>query len=496
MFDLELKGRVIVDDKSLSRYAYDMNGYFVKPQLVVAPKDEEDILEILALAKRENLPITPRGANSNQAGSAVGEGILILFEDMKSILKEEAGLVEVQPGIVFADLDSYLNEKGYFLPYNPSSRNFCTIGGNVATGSSGIRTIKYGSVDHWLKSVRLILPEYGIVDTKEELPPELAKKILAMKKRIRKDSEVIKILDRRKELKSSFGYNIRAFFDHDSAEDILTHLVVGSVGSLGIFTSITLGSQKLPEKRVLYLVAFPDIITATKEAQDLTQFNPSSMEFMDSFGLQALKEEHMIDVSEDFRTIIIMELDEHLEEAESKLEKYFQQKNIKAFKFSESEKQKAIWSIRESILLRIKKEKEKGSVRVLSFVDDLGVPMDKLPEFMAEILDYFQRKDITLITYGHAGEGNIHMGPLMDTRLWRLEATQIASDTFRTALKYNGTIAAEHGNGRNRSKYLQQEWGYHIYQYFQKIKKILDPNDLLNSHVMFSEKDLVENLRY
>jgi len=149
--NLQISGEVLLDAASLKTYSTDMSHYSVKPQMVAIPENEDDIAKIVAYAKQESMPLTPRGAGSNQSGSAVGSGIIVLFSKMNAIIKREGRRVIVQPGVVHQFLDQQLGVDGLRIPYDPTSRSLCTIGGNVATKASGLRSIKYGTADSALR---------------------------------------------------------------------------------------------------------------------------------------------------------------------------------------------------------------------------------------------------------------------------------------------------------------------------------------------------------
>ncbi len=170
---LSIKGKVITDERQLERYASDLSHYYIKPKMVAIPLDENDIVGAVDFAVANGIVITPRGAGSNLSGSAVGEGMVILTREMDRLVGREDHIYSCQPGMVFNQLDKQARMDGFFIPYDPSSRAFCTIGGNVGTRASGIRSLKYGSTDNCLDSIRFISPAFGLVDTAKELPSPL-----------------------------------------------------------------------------------------------------------------------------------------------------------------------------------------------------------------------------------------------------------------------------------------------------------------------------------
>ncbi len=289
--NLNISGQVFDDEATLKNYSIDMSHYAVKPRLVAIPENEDDVAKIIDYSKEEDVSLTCRGAGSNQSGSSVGSGIVVLFSGMNRIIHRSGSYVTVQPGVVYAQLDRQLREVGLNLPYDPSSRSFCTIGGNVATKASGIRSIKYGSVDSALRSLRFFDLQHGLVDTSESLPADLESAILGFRDRIRNDEETKQKLLRQETVKSSSGYNLKSFFNYESPEQIITHLMAGSVGTLSVFTEIELESKATAKSSCLCLLFFPSLTVAAENAVSLRGLNPSALELLDAYCLNLLQSE-------------------------------------------------------------------------------------------------------------------------------------------------------------------------------------------------------------
>jgi glycolate oxidase len=490
----DIKGEVLTDDASLTRFSQDMNHYRIRPKMVAVPKDEEDVATILDYAKKTATPITARGAGSNMSGVAVGKGIVVLFRDVHSVLRRQGRLITVQPGAIFGSVDKDLAGEGLRIPYDPSSRAFCTIGGNVATKASGIRSLKYGSVDHCLRSLRFVCPEHGIVDTKDGLPPRLAHQITDIRERLWRDAEVAGIYRSRADLKTSSGYNLRAFFDHEDPAAIVTHLLAGSVGTLGMFTQIELELTPIPSERVLYIPFFPSLRSAAEAALKIRRFGPSALELLDAYGTNVLRSEHAISIPAECRAVLMVEFDSDLDEADRRTRRLVSGVALGVHEEADPILMQTLWSVREGMLLRIKKDLESKDARLFSFSDDLAVPPERLPEFIADIEALFAREGMPVVIYGHAGEGNVHIRPQVPLEGWRDTMRRIADECFTTAFRYGGTITGEHGSGRNRSRYLRAEWGERTFGYFQEVKRLFDPSDLLNPGVFFTNSDVTDGL--
>jgi FAD/FMN-containing dehydrogenase len=490
------KGKIYDEENWRSRYAMDMSRYKIMPKMVAFPVDEEDMITLLEYAKRNGIPITPRGAGSNLSGSAVGSGMVVVFEKMNKVLEVKRNLVRVQPGIVYNILNKQLEEHGLLLPYNPSSRAFCTIGGNVGTKASGLRSIKYGNTNDRIRNIRFVSPRFGVVDTKEGLPEDLREAIIDLRDRILSDEEVLSILKQKQNVKTSSGYNIRAFLEHDTPEDIVTHLMVGSVGTLGIWTDIELELVSLPKEKVIFLFFYESITAAGAMVPKIDTLSPSAVEIMDIFGIRMYRDKMDLKIPEKYNAVLLVEFDEVRESVKDHVSQVAKDEDVPFHLFEVSEEIDQAWDIRESVLLKIKKEHEGPRQKYISFVDDLGVPVENLADFISEVSEIFESRGIRFVVYGHVGEGNIHIRPLIEMEGWKDRMKELADLLVQAAFKFGGTVTGEHGSGRNRSFYIREEWGDRIYDYFKEIKMIFDPEGILNPKVMLSDVDITENLEF
>jgi glycolate oxidase len=302
------------------------------------------------------------------------------------------------------------------------------------------------------------------------------------------------LLETRASLKSSSGYNLGAFLEEKTVNRIAAHLMVGSVGTLALFTEIRLRLRPLFKERVLYLVFFDSLPDAVRKMLPARDFGPSAFELLDSFGVKNLAT--VIQTPADAKAVIMVEFDEGLNEAGSKMAALVKDTGRKGVVFKDQVLIEKIWAVRESNLLRIKHELERPELKFLSFIDDLAVPPDRLPDLIAELNDIFRDEGVQVIMYGHVGEGNLHVRPYIPKQGWEEVTKRLAEKCFRTVLKFDGTITGEHGMGRNRSKYLCDEWGKKACDYFLEIKRIFDPQDLMNPGVVFTDKDLTDHLRF
>ena len=487
--DLHIKGKVFRDEKTLEKYSEDRSPYRIKPKIVAIPRTESDIIEIMKYSRKNSIPITARCAGSSLSGAALGDGLVIDFSGMDKIIRMNKNRIRVQPGVIYDGVNKAMEKLGYFLPYSPSSGSFCTIGGNVGTKASGFRGVKYGSADNYVKSIRFVDSQARIIDTSQSLPADIEESILDLKKKLINDKKAMGILKSRERLKTSSGYNLWALYKYKMPEDIVTHLLVGSAGTLGLFTEIELELAPAPKNTITCITYFKSLKEAGLAVLKILELNPSALEIMDSFSLNLIREH--ADIPEQSRAVLLVEFDYNLVQSEKRLKEILNEHAIEYAVETKPERQEKLWNIRKSMLSIIEERHEKS----VSFVDDVGVPVEHLTDLIQDLQKIFQRNDTKAVMYGHAGEGNLHVRPLTS---WidKTKIKKLADECMRAVFKYQGTVTAEHGSGRNRAPYLKSEWGDNIYSYFIHVKKLFDPDNLLNPDIMFSGNDITEYMKY
>ena len=269
--------------------------------------------------------------------------------------------------------------------------------------------------------------------------------------------------------------------------------MTGSVGTLGVFSEIELEAVASPKSTSLYVIFFRSLLDASEDVAQLRIFKPSAIEIMDSYGVELLEKE--ISVPPDCRAVLFVEFDSHLDQANELMLGHLKKKSMKFLVENDPKKQATLWKIRESILLWIMSILETQQKRFPPFADDLAIPINQLPNFLATIQKILDQFGTIAVIYGHAGEGNLHIRPMISRQNWEENLRSLSNLIFEAALKAGGTITGEHGLGRNRSKYLRNEWGDKVYAYLEQIKKIFDLEELLNPNVVFTSNDLTKDLK-
>ena len=433
---------VLTDKAHLLAYSYDATRRYYKPEIVIFPRNEQDISKILKYCNEKIIRITVRGAGSGFTGGSlpVNGGIILALEKyMNKILEidRENMLAVVQPGLINLDLQKHVENLGLFYPPDPASEAYSTIGGNVSENAGGMRAAKYGITKDYVMAVRAVRPNGDI--------------IVAGKKTI----------------KDVAGYNISG-------------ILIGSEGTLAVITEITLKLIPKPKFKKTWTAIFPTVNLAMNAVfKSLSSgANPVAMEFLDNLVIKALREKMKIDFPAEAGAILIGDVDGNTEEdinfQLNILEKSFKEnKNLK-FKIAETEKDAVdIWSARKNA---------SPSVTIYGnkkLNEDISVPRNKLPEALDKIYEIGKKYNFKIPCFGHAGDGNIHVNVMIDNSQIE-EGEKAIKEIFQLVVDLGGTLSGEHGIGVTKAPFMEIAFSDEELQLFKDIKKAFDPNNILN----------------
>jgi len=526
-----IDGDITNEEKELLNYSQDKSLFIAIPELVVFPKNSEDIKKIINFAKENNLSLTPRAAGTDMSGGAITDEIIIVFTKYFNnfqIFPEEE-IVISQPGVYFRDLEKELNKYDLFLPSYPASKELCAIGGMVGNNSGGEKTLKYGKTEDYVLGLSVVLSDgeeyYFEKLNKSELDKKLClnnfegeiyRKIFGI---IKNNYEIIKN-NRLKVKKNSAGYNIWDIYDGNNFD--LTKLFVGSQGTLGIITDIkfkVIKKKKYNSLSVVFLKNYNQINSILRRVLPL---QPSSLEITDDHTFKIyfkyLKEViNILGVRGIFsnlrlfypelkivlrqgipKLIVLVEFEEDeknfLRQKILELERIF---NEEKFNFvickSEIEKEK-YWRLRRDTY-KLLREKIKDRIAA-PFIDDLIIDPYYFEEFLPNLINILDKYKFLYTISGHLGDGNLHIIPLLDIKKEREKILPAMEEVYDLVLKYKGSITAEHNDGLVRGWYLKKMFGEQIYSIFVEIKKIFDPDNIFNKNkkINATQKDFFKYL--
>jgi glycolate oxidase len=431
-------------------YSYDGSQHKQRPGCAVWPETAQQVSEVLMLANSEKIPVIPRGAGTGLSGMAIPAkgGIVLDLSHMNQILKVsiEDRLAVVQPGVVYADLEKALAPYGFFFPPDPASGKVATLGGNVATNAGGLKGAKYGTTRDYVLGLQVILPDGRIMRTGSRA------------------------------MKSVSGYD-------------LTRLFVGSEGTLGVVTEITLKVNPKPTATSTALATFDKLDDAGQAVSQIMYSGiiPSALEILGRHTILAINQNTDLNLPE-VDAMILVETDGYTpEETNYQLQeviKVFTKNNPKEIKQAKTEEEAIeLWAARKSaygVLARIKTH---------FVLEDVTVPMGNIANLLKGVEAIAEKYNLQIATFGHAGDGNLHPQILYDgydpDEIERVEAA--CADLFRLAIDLEGTLTGEHGIGLSKAPFMTLEHDSVAMDVMQTLKKTFDPNNILNPGKMALE---------
>jgi glycolate oxidase len=441
----ELPGlRVLTDTLDREAFRLDETAYLPAglPGAVVFPGGTTEVSTILRLASQHRVAVVPRGAGTGLSGGAAGiEGaVTIVLTRMNRIVEIDAGnlCVVTQPGVINADLKAAVAREGLFYPPDPASYETCSIGGNLGTNAGGLCCVKYGQTRDWVLGLEVVLADGTVIRTGG------------------------------KTVKDTAGYS-------------LTHLFVGSQGTLGIITEATLRLRPLPGPRATLLAFFASVGAAGEAVAAMTRVGlvPVTLELMDRETIVAVDDAHALGLDREAASMLLVESDAPGAAAAAEMDAA-EAASIAAGATSivrAADPTEADW-LRQARRLALRALETQGTVRM----EDVGVPRSRVPELLAGIERITAAHGVRCATFGHAGDGNLHPNLIFDRDDPEAERlTEVVRDEiFRLALDLGGTVTAEHGIGSARREWLPIQRGEGAVAAMRAIKGALDPLGILN----------------
>ena len=431
-------------------HSFDATQHQFLPDVVVHAQTTDQVSQIVRLANTERVPILPRGAGSGFSGGSlpVKGGIVLVLTRMNRIITIDTDnlIAIVEPGVVTGRLQNEVEKLGLFYPPDPASKDFSTLGGNVAECAGGPRCVKYGVTRDYVLGLTVVTPSGDVIHTGGRT------------------------------LKNVVGYD-------------LTRLFVGSEGTLGIVTEIILRLLPKPAARKTLLVAFATIAGAAQAVSSIIRHKiiPATLEFMDAAAIDCVRAATGSDLPNGCRAILIIEVDgdpELLETQAAALLDIIRPLGVLETRVAgtpgESE---AIWKVRRAV---------SPSLRRLGpnkFNEDIVVPRSRVPEMIRAIEALAIRYGVPIVNFGHAGDGNIHVNVMVDLAEKGMEAKvqEVLTELFQTTVALQGSVSGEHGIGTAKSPYIGIELDAATLATMLAIKSALDPNNIMNPGKIFPD---------
>ena len=480
------RGDFFSDAETLACFG-EASGPFRHPLLAVArPVDEEDVSSLLRWASAEGIPLIPRGAGTGMPGGNVGSGVAVDLSTFRRLDDPDPATrtVRVGAGTTGHDLQERAASAGLFFPALPSSADRCTVGGMVANNAAGVLSFRHGAVRTWVDSIRAVLADGSVVTPQrnEAQPPEfrhLREGLRSMLGTVEPEWPPV--------AKNSSGYALDRFLGSGDGVDLL----VGSEGTLGVVTEARLCLAPRPEERALVLLPLPrreDLLDAVEFAR-LVQAAACEFfdqRFLDIAGLRtAASTRELVGGASALLLLAFEGSDDEVGEGLRDAATFARNLGV-PFRLGRSEEErKHLWEVRHSASPIVAAQAARGLVS-MQFIEDSVVRADRLPEYLAGLDVILEEEQTDAVVFGHAGEGNVHVNPLVDvTRAdWRGSVRSILERTVDLVVGLNGTLSGEHGDGRLRGTFHPRIFGEPIARAFRHVKNSLDPRGILNPGVV------------
>lgn len=421
------------------------------PKAIVWPKNTEEVVRIVKYANENNYSIVPRGAGTGMVGGSVpyGNCILVSMEKMRKMLDVDTRnlTVTVEPGIINGKLQAELKYLGFFYPPDPASLNICTIGGNVATNAGGPSAIKYGVTRDYIISIEAVMPDGSLV--------------------------------------TFGGMTYKRVVGYD-----LKNILIGSEGTLAIFTKIRLKMLPMPEEVISLLAMFNSIDLAGEAVSKIisSKIIPRAIELMDRFSIEAVENYKPTGLPSECDGLLLIELDGYPSTIKKEAERIIdicRSFGGEVVLAEDNIARERLWEARRAIspaLYHIKPTK---------LNEDIVVPRSRIPDILRELRRLSEESGIRIISFGHAGDGNIHVNIMVDINNKEefAKGKELQRKIFEATLRLGGAISGEHGIGITKAPYIGMEIKERELQLMKGIKRLFDPKGIFNPGKIYGKID-------
>jgi len=470
-------------DEELLGLSQDAGIIKIRPKVAFVAETEDEVTAAMREASAGGLSVTPRGGGTSIPSQSVGGGAILLQLRNETSIKTD-GSVVCQPGVVKADLNRFLGSERW-MPIDPSSYSSCTIGGMVANNSSGIRTPKYGSTIDYVIGLRAVIPGGGA----RPITPMKIEDALSGEPRVRRAASLIVenqgLISREtpKVTKNSSGYRLERVV-HDGVFD-LPKLLVGSEGTLAVFTEVALSTRIRPRWKVLF-VAESSLQELDRTVGAFRDLGPAALELVDKSVFRMMNRWDRISrySRSDSPYMVFCEFDGESGSPEEKAAEVADRAGAFDPLILQSPGDiSQAWEARNETLTTAQ-DIRKGSKIVVPGVEDLVAPPERLGDLVRLLADQFTKRGLDFISYGHAGDANLHARPFLDPDDGRDRVTleELMIECFEAVWKMGGSMTGEHGDGMLRAKFVERQYPK-TYWIMRELKELFDPKGVLNPGV-------------
>ena len=519
-----IKGDVLSDDQTLSDYSHDASLFEVKPQVVVFPKDEEDVKNLVKFVSKNkkdypSLSLTGRSAGTDMSGGSINESIIVAFSKYFNGTPVVGGnIATTAPGVFYRDFEKETLRHNLIFPSYPASRELCAMGGIFNNNAGGEKSLRYGKTENYVKRMKVVLGDGQAYELKPLTEKELKQKMAQNDFEGEIYKKTYELITANYELllkakpdvtKNSAGYFLWNVWDPDKKMFDLTKLFVGAQGTLGMFLEGDLELVPVHKHRDMLIIFLHDMSHLGQIINEVLSLKPESFESYDDntlklalryfpefakqlgffgsiqagiaflpafFDMLTGKSLPKLILQVDFTSDDLLEVKKKVAKLKERLKPLHPQTQVAL-----ENQEKRYWLIRrESFNLLRKKIRDKHTA---PFIDDFVIKPEYIAEVLPQVTDILKKHPEFIFTVaGHVGNGNFHIIPLVDIKNPNVRAAipQISNQVYEIIAKYHGSITGEHNDGLIRTPYLKQMYGEKIIKLFEETKKIFDPENIFN----------------
>ncbi|MBA1209112.1 FAD-binding and (Fe-S)-binding domain-containing protein [Pseudomonas fulva] len=496
------------DPTSTLAFGTDASFYRLIPKLVVRVESEDEVVGLIKLAQRERVPITFRAAGTSLSGQAISDSVLIVLSDNWNgrEVRGQGEQIRLQPGVIGAQANAWLAPFGRKIGPDPASINACKIGGIVANNASGMCCGTAQNTYHTLAGLRLVLADGTCLDSEDPASvaafqnshAPLLDALARLGRETRANTALAERIRHKYRLKNTTGLSLNALVDFDQPLDILQHLLVGSEGTLGFISAVTYDTVPDHPHKASALLVFPSVESCCRAVPILKRQPVSAVELLDRRSLRSVQDMAGMPVwvkglSANACALLIESraasqtlLHEQVHQVMASIAEFPLEQQVD---FSEDPVvYNQLWKIRKDTFPAVGAVRQTGTTVI---IEDVTFPVEQLAEGVNRLIQLFdQHRYDEAIIFGHALEGNLHFvftqGFNSAEEVARYQA--FMDDVAQlVAVEFGGSLKAEHGTGRNMAPFVALEWGQDAYQLMWQLKRLLDPNGILNPDVVLSE---------
>ena len=519
-----LDGNVSCDDLYVQLYASDASIYEVLPLGVVQPRGLSDVVACVQYATENELSIHARGAGTGLAGESLGPGLILDFShSMRRILQWDGEQIRIQPGVIHGQLNRFLGRFGRVFGPDPATGVVSTMGSVISLDGAGSRWLKYGSARALVESMQVVLSDGTVMQAEDQpVPTESELSQLEQEAETTEDSTYRKqdlvhriagLIEREQSAIETYqpeslvhrcGYQLQGILQDGQLD--LAKLLVGSEGTLGLITEVTLKTQLLPAHQGVILLFFDRLDHSIQAALKAKELSATACDLMDR-RLLSMAREHSDQyarlIPAEAEAMLLMEVEgESIQEVHDRLGQItnqIQRKQKLAFTTrtaTEPAEMESYWNLSRSVIPTL--YRLEGSLRALPFVEDIAVPPAALPDFLVTMQNVLKSHQVTASLFGHVGHGQLHIRPFLNLAdpqdVQKMQG--LSTDLYQAVLESRGTISGEHGAGLSRSWFLRHQFGP-LYDVMQEVKRIFDPTNTFNPGKVVTEspQPISKNLR-